>query len=294
LEPGSAYAHYLPFKTAAKGLLWVHSDRFAPGFPITPTKNFPALSPQRLATKIEQRARAGCYRHREISHKGVCPPVNQRMTSSRRIEANRANSQHSTGPNTETGKAVSKLNAVRTALTGRTVLLSSDDVSSYEQHIQNWTLELHPVGPRESALVQSIADSHWRTDRIARLEFALYAQGSEQSADGGQSELETYLAYEKQLRNLAIQESRIRRGREKDLAELKALQATRRESEAAEHAASIPDQPLKSDKNHTGVGFEFSSSGQAADQASGQTSQPATNRVTEAEQSGVKSLLLAA
>src|SRR5882757_3801626 len=45
------------------------------------------------------------------------------------LEANRANAQLSTGPRSENGKAKSSLNAVKTALTGSTVLLPADDTA---------------------------------------------------------------------------------------------------------------------------------------------------------------------
>jgi hypothetical protein len=76
-----------------------------------------------------------------------------------RVEANRANAQLSTGPRTEQGKAKSSLNAVKTGLTGRTVLLPSDDAVQYERQVQRFFAELKPIGESESALVQSLADT---------------------------------------------------------------------------------------------------------------------------------------
>lgn len=169
-----------------------------------------------------------------------------------RADQNRLNALNSTGPRTALGKSISKLNAVKTGLTGRTVLLPTDDAARYEQHVQNWFKDLNPEGPRECALVQSIADSHWRTERIVRLEFALYAgvAGAESAAghptnDSGAAnegnELDTYLRYERQLRNLSTQESRLRRSRDKDMKELNELQTERRkrlEEESAAQAAA--------------------------------------------------------
>jgi len=47
-------------------------------------------------------------------------PANQ--ISEARLAANQANAQLSTGPTSVTGKAASSLNALKTGLTGRTVL----------------------------------------------------------------------------------------------------------------------------------------------------------------------------
>ncbi len=51
--------------------------------------------------------------------------------TSPQLAANRANSALSAGPATPAGKAVSSLNALKTGLTGRTVLLPADDVDAH-------------------------------------------------------------------------------------------------------------------------------------------------------------------
>jgi hypothetical protein len=104
--------------------------------------------------------------------------------SEARLTANRANAQLSTGPSSEEGKSVSSLNAVKTGLTGRTVLLPSDDAAQYEQHLAEYADEYRPVGLRERELVQSLADTQWRLQRIPGLEMAIYAQGRVEFEDG--------------------------------------------------------------------------------------------------------------
>jgi hypothetical protein len=58
------------------------------------------------------------------------------MSTPSQIAANQANAQLSTGPRTEPGKAASSLNALKTGLTGRTILLPSDDVDAYTKHLE--------------------------------------------------------------------------------------------------------------------------------------------------------------
>jgi hypothetical protein len=161
--------------------------------------------------------------------------------SESRVAANRANAQLSSGPRTTAGKAVSCMNAIKTGLTGRTVLLPSDDAEAYRQHIAAYENEYRPVGVRERELVQSLADLQWRLQRIPGLEMAIYARGRDEfaaqfeeldpSVRSARIDLETFLYYEKPLRNLQLQEGRLRRHREKDLAELRELQEQRRQAE---------------------------------------------------------------
>jgi hypothetical protein len=205
---------------------------------------------------------------------GAChqSEIDRPATPARIASAPHPNPGRSTGPKTPEGKAKSCLNAVKTGLTGRTVLLASDDADRYRQHVTDFFDELRPVGPRESALVQSVADSTWRLNRISTLEMALFARGREEFADAFADrepairpsliELHTLLTYEKQIRNLNIQEARLQRQREKDLSELRNLQQERatREQAELEYAAKLY-LAAKKDGAHfdpADLGFEFS------------------------------------
>jgi hypothetical protein len=94
--------------------------------------------------------------------------------------------------------------------------------------------------------VQSLADTSWRLARIPGLEMALYAQGRIEFSDEFEEqdeavrpaliEAQTYLAYEKQIRNLHLQEARLVRRREKETAELSRLQQERIAKEVREAA----------------------------------------------------------
>ena len=156
---------------------------------------------------------------------------------SKRLLANQANAQLSTGPTSEEGKAKSCLNAVKTALTGWTVLLPSDDTAEYQRHLDAFEQEFQPVGLRECELVQSIADTWWRLRRVPVLETALFAKGRIEFADLFEEQelaarpllidAHTFITYEKQIRNLQLQEARLTRRREKETAELRALREER-------------------------------------------------------------------
>ena len=195
--------------------------------------------------------------------------------SAARLAANRENAQKSCGPTSAEGKAKSSLNALKCGLTGNTVLFANDDVERYRSHIKSYETLFQPVGPEECALVQSIADTRWRLNRIPGLELAILATGSlkftEENPSYARPEAEMALElfvrreYEKELRNLHLQEHRLVRRRERETAELERRQLARKakEEEALAEAAKASllaehrKQPIA---NIPGLGFDFSES----------------------------------
>ncbi len=194
----------------------------------------------------------------------------QTTISEPQLAANRANAQHSTGPKSESGRATSSLNALKTGLTGRTVLMPAEDAIEYQNYMQAHQDLYKPVGILECDFVQSIADTAWRLRRISSLEHATFSSGriefaeEFQGSDPALIDLHTTQIYEKQLRNFHLQEARLFRRREKELAELRALQAARLQKQEAAlaeasaaylaaEAASIPYEPTPGQN-----GFVFS------------------------------------
>jgi hypothetical protein len=138
------------------------------------------------------------------------------------------------GPTSEGGKAKSSLNARKTGLTGHTVLPPSEDAALYEAHLAQFRELYQPVGDQELAIGQSLADTHWRIARIPSLELAIFALGrmevaelfpdQEEAVPKRLIDAKVFLAYQRQLVNLGVQEGRLRRQAEKDLAALQALE----------------------------------------------------------------------
>ena len=198
--------------------------------------------------------------------------------SEARLAANRENAQKSSGPITPEGKAKSSLNAVKHGLTGATVLFANaEDARNYARHVADYEQQFQPVGREESALVQSIADIRWRLATIPVMELAIIALGSTAIIDTDPAhwnkyENQTYLTLkvrrrnEKELRNLALQENRLVRRRERETAELRTLQADRKAREAEALAAGAKAALLAEHRepNSTaaihipGLGFDFS------------------------------------
>ena len=197
------------------------------------------------------------------------------MSTLAQIAANQANAQLSTGAVTPEGKAIVAKNALKTGLTGRTILLPTDDAALYEKHIESYRARYSPVGDAETELVQSIADTFWRIARIPGLEAGIWTLGftklsalhpEEKDEDRRHSliQVEVFLAYEKQLRNLQLQEARLRRNLEKDIQALTKLQQARaaetskRLSEAARVLIEAIDNGKARTFNPAEFGFEFS------------------------------------
>ena len=159
------------------------------------------------------------------------------MSTAAQFAANLANAQASTGPISEEGKKRSSLNALKTGLTGRTVLMPGDDAKAYQDHVCRFIDEFEPANAGEEELVQSLADTRWRLLRIPALEANIYALGQLEFAEkfsieagpvaAGLIQAHTFLTYQKQFNNLAIQEARLCRRFDKEMAELKQLQAER-------------------------------------------------------------------
>ncbi len=200
------------------------------------------------------------------------PPIPAKEISEAQLAANRANAQHSTGPTSAAGKAKVSTNAVKTALTGRTILLPFDDVDAYQTLLNDYIKAFLPAGPIEKGLVQSLVDTVWRLERIPGLEYALVENGYNQighenpqlALNTPKASLELHIRrlYEKGFRNLQLQESRLVRRREKEMKELRALQEARKAEEAQE-LQQAAQAALVAERNQqpfdlTTLGFEFS------------------------------------
>ena len=196
------------------------------------------------------------------------------MSSAAQIAANQKNAQLSTGPVSQSGKAKSSLNAVKSGRTGHTVLLPSEDAALYQAHVSEFTKHYEPVGDEECNLVQSLADTEWRLLRIPALEMGVYAIGRLEFAglfpDEDEAvrkhliEAQVFLAYQRQLNNLSIQENRLRRQREKDTAALRELQEKRQQQTEARLDAAVrqylrfTNENPQTEFNPAQFGFDFS------------------------------------
>jgi len=177
------------------------------------------------------------------------------MITDKQLAANRLNAQRSTGPRTHKGKNRSKLNALRHNLTGQVSAMTEDDRLFYDLFIDGVMKSLAPENALELQLAQRIAHDHWRLNRAAAIEDNIFALGYDASGghahehpqiDAAWTAARVYKLEAKNLELLSIYEQRLNRTLQKNLAELKALQAERKAERRAafDEAALLAQAPV--------------------------------------------------
>ena len=151
----------------------------------------------------------------------------------------------STGPRTPEGKHRASLNALRHGLTGRVVVLPSEDLAAYQAFCKDLMEDLAPEGPLETQFAQTFCDTQWRLNRIRAIEESMFALGHFEPAgaiDPGHPEIHAALTNARVFRensnvfaNLSLYEQRLNRALKESLRQLQELQAQRR---AAREAAA--------------------------------------------------------
>jgi hypothetical protein len=145
-------------------------------------------------------------------------------TDSNRAAINRENAQHSTGPITPEGKARSSQNALKHGLSGKALLIPSDDPAAFQRHLDSFLNEYQPQGPTEQQLVRTLASNSWHLDRVNRLEEALFTHADENLTLDSQM---------RALTSLSTHRNRLTRSFESTLKQLRQLQEERRSEELA-------------------------------------------------------------
>jgi len=93
-----------------------------------------------------------------------------KVVSLEKIESNRRNARRSTGPRTEEGKGIAKMNAVRHGILSEAVVVEGLEIGEDEGEFRalrerSWK-SLAPVGPAEELLVDRIVTAQWRLRRV--------------------------------------------------------------------------------------------------------------------------------
>ena len=92
------------------------------------------------------------------------------MSTQAQLAANRANAQHSTGPQSAEGKATISLNAIRHGLTGAFIFLPGEKPEAFDKLQNDLLAEHQPETATETLLVESMAQHYWLQQRAVRLQ----------------------------------------------------------------------------------------------------------------------------
>src|SRR6202171_5020833 len=191
-----------------------------------------------------------------------------------RTARNRANAAHSTGPKTEAGKKRSSLNAYRHGRPGQTTILPAEDLVAYQDFTRTFFNDYKPVGTLEKQLVQCIADTFWRLNRVAARAHNLMGLGFNEHSNSISTEhpeAHAALVITKAMREetpslaaLGLHTARLARYLKETLKQLNDAQEKRRAIEASQlsEAAAFLQMDRKQGLpyNPTEDGFVFSTS----------------------------------
>ena len=105
------------------------------------------------------------------------------MATQAQIEANRRNSQKSTGPRSAEGKAVSRFNALQSGIHAKSQVIPGENAGELEALAADYQEEFQPETPLERFLVDSLICADWQLRRLRRIEAQLWQRELEEGAD---------------------------------------------------------------------------------------------------------------
>src|ERR1035437_8082838 len=104
------------------------------------------------------------------------------MSTLRQIKANRRNAQNSTGPTSVTGKASSSMNALKTGIHAKSLVLPSEDQADLEQLTDEYHQHHRPTSPEARLFVDEIIHCEWNLRRLRAAETQLWQYQHQQYA----------------------------------------------------------------------------------------------------------------
>jgi hypothetical protein len=183
----------------------------------------------------------------------------------------------STGPRTPAGKARSSVNALRHGLTGRVVVLPSEDMDAYYAFCAELIADLAPETAIERQYAQTFCDTQWRLNRARSIEDSMLSLGHFEAAaeiDADHPQVHAALTAARVFRedsksfvNLSLYEQRLQRTLKESLRQLQELQTKRITAKQASLDAAVllrnlhkmKGQPYDSTAGQAGNQFVYSS-----------------------------------
>jgi hypothetical protein len=148
-------------------------------------------------------------------------------TLSKRAIASRANGAKSQGPTSSAGKGRSSANSTRHGLLAKSIVLTNESESVFQQFFDEHLQKLNPADGVEYAVVEEIAVAAWRLRRVWNVESTLFnkaiGRSAENSAPGRAADAFTSLGANNQLQLLDRYETRLQRMYQRALKTLEQL-----------------------------------------------------------------------
>ena len=156
------------------------------------------------------------------------------MASAKQLAANRANAEKSTGPRTEAGKRIARMNSTTHGLSGHTVLKTPEQDATYKTYYHRLMPDLAPANAIEQDFAERIVHDSWRIHRASAIESNLYAL-AEAAFDTGNieqddalSEAHAFQLNDRAINLISLYQQRLQRSIHRDLEMLRKMQKERR------------------------------------------------------------------
>src|SRR6185436_5463541 len=108
------------------------------------------------------------------SRTGLAYPGVTHMSTLRQIEANRRNAQKSTGPTSVTGKAASSMNALKSGIHAKSLVLPSEKLADLEQLIDDYYQRHNPDSPEARLYLDEVIHCEWLLRRYRTTETQMW------------------------------------------------------------------------------------------------------------------------
>ncbi|HUB77665.1 MAG TPA: hypothetical protein VMB03_02660 [Bryobacteraceae bacterium] len=95
------------------------------------------------------------------------------MATPKQIAANRRNSQKSTGPRSEDGKARSARNALKTGIEAKSMIIRGESKDDLDELTAEYYHHYRPATPAERMLVDTLIDCEWHLRRFRAIDTQL-------------------------------------------------------------------------------------------------------------------------
>jgi hypothetical protein len=109
------------------------------------------------------------------------------MATQAQIDANRQNSQRSTGPRSIEGKAVSRFNALKSGIDAKAQVIPGEEAAELEALAADYHRQYRPENPLEVFLVDSLVNADWQLRRLKKVEQQLWVRAMQEGANLGEA-----------------------------------------------------------------------------------------------------------